>query len=67
MTLKEEARGKTYTCNQASHTATPATADSKDANQKFDNGSDKGDDVGDKHPLGHRLVGVQSLLHRLGN
>ena len=65
--IKKRKGGKTYTCNQASHTATPATADSKDANQKLDNGGDKSDDVGDEHPLGHRLVGAQSLLHTLRN
>lgn len=58
--------GKTYTCNQASHTATPATANSKETNQQLENGGNERHDVSDEHPLGDALVGVHSLSHPAG-
>ena len=57
---------KTYTCNQASHTATPATANSKETDQQLKNGSNERHDVSNEHPLRDTLVGVHSLLHPVG-
>lgn len=59
-------KGRTYTCNQASHTAAPTTADSKETNNQFKNGSNKCDDVGHKHPLGDTLVRVEGLVQPTG-
>jgi len=54
------------TGNQTGDAATPATADSEETNDQLDNGGDKGNDIGDKHPLGHALVGGQGLANAVG-
>lgn len=59
-------KGRTYTCNQASHTATPTTADSKETNNQFNDGGDECDDVGNEHPLGNALVRVEGLAQPIG-
>lgn len=52
--------------HQAGHAATPATADSKDTDDQLDDGESEGDYVGDEHPLGNGLVGVQGALDVAG-
>lgn len=59
-------KGGTYACNQARDTATPTTADSKETNNQFKNGSNECDDVGYEHPLGDALVRVEGLVQPTG-
>lgn len=56
---------ETYARDQSGNAATPATADSKNPNDEFSGGGDKGDDVGDEHPLGNILVDIHGLLRIL--
>lgn len=55
-----------YSRHQAGHAATPATADSEDTDDQFSDRKSKCNDVGDEHPFGNGLVGVQGALDFAG-
>lgn len=52
--------------NQTGDAATPATADGEETDDQLDNSGDKGDDIGDEHPLGNTLVCGQGLVNAVG-
>lgn len=55
----------TYTCDNGGHKTAPSAEDGTAADDELDQVGDKGDDVGDEHPLGGKSIDVDSVTKGL--